>query len=156
VIKLKTLILEGPRPTISKQEEAYALKVIISKLLPGVVNLYNWSASTKWHVPQITLDDARKELKKFRVENFTNGQAIEYGIKLPGTTISFKTQKLNHGRKALENEDIIAFEVGYYNFSITGWGDLNWNIFDVEGLAKGNYDTDKGDYDVDPVHFMSK
>ena len=139
MIKLKDLITEGRRPTISKEEEGYALQVIRVKLLPSIVNLYNFKAQT-WTVPPITLDEARKKLKKFRVEHFANGQAIEYSIKLPGTTISLKIQKLNHGRTHDENEDRIVFEIGFYDFSNTGWGDLGWNIYDVGELASGKYD----------------
>jgi hypothetical protein len=158
VIKLKDLIIEGRRPTISKMEEDQAFQVIKIKLLPGVVNRYNWVAKTKWNVPKITIDEARKRLIKVKKERFTNGEEIEYAIKLPGTIISFATRKLNH--KEDEDETVegvgIKFEVGYYNFSLTGWGELSWNMYDVEGLSRGDYDTDKGDYDIDPVKFIDK
>ena len=140
MIKLKDLIIER-RPSVSKENEGYALQVIKVKLLPGVVNIYNYMAKTKWNVPQITLNEARKQLRKINVEHFTNGQAIEYGIKLPGTTILFKIQRLSFKKDHGDATDKETYEVGYYNFLLTGLGESSWNMYDVKGLSAGDYDT---------------
>lgn len=123
-------------------EEQYALKIMINKILPGVVHLYNFTATNKWHVPTITQEEARKQLKKANIEHFINGQQIIYSIRLPGTTIEFKIVKLNHGRKHDENKDTIVFEVGFYDFTNINYGNLDWNMYDVTRLASGKYDND--------------
>lgn len=158
MIKLKDLITEGKRPTISKMDEGRALQVIITKLLPGVVNLYNFTAKYKWNIPQITLDVAKKYLFKIKKELYTNGEEIIYAVKIPGnigTTMEFTIQKLSfrdeEGDETGENRQNV-FEVGFYDFSNTGWGNLAWTKYDVEGLARGDYDTvSAGKSYVDPT-----
>jgi hypothetical protein len=133
-------------------EEGRALQVIRIKLLPGAVNLYNFAAKTKWNVPQITLDEAKKKLEKIGKEQYSNGETIEYCIRLPGTIISFSIRRLlvkDTEGDEVGDADRNTFEVGFYDFSRNEWGDLGWNIYDVKGLSSGKYDTN-GSY-VDPT-----
>ena len=148
MLKLKTLILEGQRPTISKMEEAYALKVISEKLLPHVAKHFNQTIGRRYNVPEMTVEQFRKSIKKVKIENYTNGQEIYYAIVLPkfepfivNMHIDFSIRKIAFRKNMGDASDKDVFDVAYYDWAESSrWGELAWTRYDVKTLASGEFD----------------
>ena len=142
MIKLKDLITESNRPTISSIDEQNALQLISLKLIPKIVKEYN-SMSGKWGVPEITENEARKKLIKVRKERYANGEGIFYAIKLLGTIVNIVIQKLSFRKSDGDKKDEDIFEIKYYDFydfTQDSWGNYGWNIYNVEDLIQGDFD----------------
>lgn len=130
-------------------EEAHALQVIINKILPGVIEAYNHFAP-RWGYPKVTVQEVRKKLNKVKLEQYENGQEIEYIIRLPDIHLNFKSEKLNHQTDDDPRNERTIFKVGFYNHFE---GESGWILYDIENLAKGNYDGDDRSY-IDFLHRM--
>lgn len=121
------------RPTISKMEEARALKLILSKLVPISIRKYNFK-SERYGNTKITEQEARRLLRKYKVENFLNGQEIIYIIKLPLYDLFFRILKLSFRKDKGDREDKDIFNIGYYDITASSWGNLGWMDYSVENI----------------------
>jgi len=128
------------RPTISKVEEQHALQLILKKLVPIAIKKYNLKASvyvSTPRIPQISREEALRYFKKVGTEQFTNGQQINYSIKLPTTkmSIDFRIFKLAYRKEFGDREDKNIFKISYYDVTEPGWGTFAWISYDVEDIV---------------------
>ena len=128
------------RPTISKVEEQHALQLILKKLVPIAIGKYNLRAAvyiSTPRTPQISIEEALRHFKKVGTEQFTNGQQINYSIKLPTTkmSIDFRMKKLAFRKETGDACNKIVFDISYYDFTEPGWGDLAWINYNIEDIV---------------------
>ena len=134
MIKLKTLILENNKPILSKMEEQYAFNLILTKLLPDIVNFYNDFVSNKKNKNMkkkfyyTTLKEMAHNIKKID----RTSDSVEYDCILRHGHVGFKIQKEIDPITG-ENEIMIGYlsptDIGWHHGSGYTWYD-SYNLID--------------------------